>query len=153
MMDWKNLRQCKGRNVQEYTQEFIKRGLILGITLYTQETLLKFVGGLHSYLHHTIFMFNPTNLDEVCVKATHIESKGKSAHDKFYSAEYIQSKEGKEKGKIKHTTTVKKGDTKLSCSHCQKNGHDEEHFWKLHLDLKPKWDQHQRGKKKTNSTI
>ena len=82
-MDWKNLRQGKGQNVQEYTQEFRKRASILGIPLYTQETLLKFIGGLHSYLHHTILMFNPTKLDEVCVQATHIESKGKNAHDNF----------------------------------------------------------------------
>ena len=67
--------------MQEYTQEFQKRALILGIPLYTQETLLKYIGGLHTYLHHMILMFNPTNLDEVCVQATHIESKGKSVHD------------------------------------------------------------------------
>ena len=90
-MDWKNLRQGKGQNVQEYTQEFIKRALILGIPIYTPETLLKFIGGLHSYLHYTILMFNPTNLYEVCVQATHIESKGKSVHD-FSSAESSQSK-------------------------------------------------------------
>ena len=98
-------------------------------------------------------MFNPTNLDEVCVQATHIESKGKSSHDNFSSAKSIQSKEGKEKGKRKHTTTMNKGDTKLLCSHFQKVGHDEEHIWKLHPDLKPKWDQHQRGKKKTTTAI
>ena len=33
-------------------------------------------------------MFNPTNLDEVCVQATHIESKGKSAHDNFSLVEF-----------------------------------------------------------------
>ena len=58
-----------------------KRDFILGILLYTQETLLNFIGGLHSYLYHTILMLNPTNLDEVCVQSTHIESKGKSVHD------------------------------------------------------------------------
>ena len=80
MMDWKNLRQGKGQNVQEYIQEFRKRALIFGIPFYTHETLLNFIGGLHSYSCHTILMFNTTNLDEVFVKATHIESKGKSVH-------------------------------------------------------------------------
>ena len=75
MMDWKNLRQDKGQNVQEYTKEFRKRDLILGIPLYTQETLLKFIGGLHRYLCHKILMFNPAILDTVCVQDTHIESK------------------------------------------------------------------------------
>ena len=41
MMDWQNLRQSKGQSVQEYIQEFRKRALVLGIPLYTQETLLK----------------------------------------------------------------------------------------------------------------
>jgi hypothetical protein len=73
MMDWHNLRQSKGQSVQEYTQEFQKSALVLGIPLYTQETLLKYIGGLHTYLRHMILMFNLTNLDEVCVQATHIE--------------------------------------------------------------------------------
>ena len=47
IMDWQNLRQKKGQSVQEYTQEFRKKALALGIPLYTQETLLKFIGGLH----------------------------------------------------------------------------------------------------------
>ena len=81
MMDWKNLRKGNGQSVEEYTQEFRKRALILGIPLYTQEMFLKFIGGLHSYLRHTILMFNPTNLDEVSVQFTHIKSKGKSVHD------------------------------------------------------------------------
>ena len=67
MMDWQNLRQGKGQSVQYYTQEFRKKPLVLGIRLYTQETILKYIRGLHSYLRHMILMFNPTNLDEVCV--------------------------------------------------------------------------------------
>ena len=54
-------------------------------------------------------MFNPTNLDEVCLQTTHIESKGNNAHD-FSSAKSSQSKEGKEKGKGKHIVTMRKGD-------------------------------------------
>ena len=65
MMNWQNLRQGKGQSVQDYTQEFKKRALVLGIPLYTQETIIKYIGGLHSYLIHMILMFNPTNLDEV----------------------------------------------------------------------------------------
>jgi hypothetical protein len=54
IMDWENIRQNGGKNVQYYTQEFRKRALMLGIPLYMQETLLKNIGGLHSYLRHTI---------------------------------------------------------------------------------------------------
>jgi len=59
MMSWQNLRQLKGKSVQWYTQEFRKRALMLGISLDSPETLLKYIGGLHSYMRHTILMFNP----------------------------------------------------------------------------------------------
>ena len=72
-------------------------------------------------------MFNPTNLDKVCVQTMHIEYKGNSYRDNISSDQSNQSKEGKEKWKRKHTTTVKKVDTMISCSHCQNDGHDEEH--------------------------
>jgi hypothetical protein len=49
-MEWQHLRQGKGKNVQVYTQEFKKKALSLGILLYTCETLLKYIGGMHSYL-------------------------------------------------------------------------------------------------------
>jgi hypothetical protein len=67
IMDWKNFIQAKGESVQSYTQKFRIRDLILGIDLSSQETLLKHIGGLHSYLRHKILMFNNTSLDEVCV--------------------------------------------------------------------------------------
>ena len=67
MMNWKIFRHGKGQSVQNYTQEFRERDLVLDITLYTQESLFKYIGGLHSYLRHTILIFNPNNLDEVCV--------------------------------------------------------------------------------------
>jgi hypothetical protein len=62
-MDWQNFRQAKGQNVQSFTQEFRRRALVLGVDLSSQETLLKYIGALHSYLRHTILMFNPSNLD------------------------------------------------------------------------------------------
>jgi len=78
MMSWKNLRKLKGRSVQGYTQEFRKRALILGISLDSPKTLLQYIGGLHSYMRHTILMFNPTSIDEVSVQATHLEARGKN---------------------------------------------------------------------------
>jgi hypothetical protein len=68
-MDWKKFRQAKGKNVQIFTQEFRRRDLVLGVDLSSQETLLKYIRALHSYLRHTILMFNLSNLDEVCVHA------------------------------------------------------------------------------------
>jgi hypothetical protein len=61
----------------------MKMELTLRIPLYTKETLLKYVGGLHSYLRYTIIIFNPNNLDEVCFQSTDIESRGKNDYENF----------------------------------------------------------------------
>ena len=67
VMDQQSFKQGKGQSVQEYTQEFRKRAMILGVSLYTHDTFLKYIGGLHDYLNHIILIFNPTNIDEVSV--------------------------------------------------------------------------------------
>ena len=77
VIDWKRLRQGKGQSVQDFTQEFRKKALALGISLDTKETLLKYIGSLHSYLQHRLLMFNPNDFDEVCVQAIHVESGGR----------------------------------------------------------------------------
>ena len=94
IMDWKNFRQLKGKSVQDYTHEFRRRSLIFGINLYSQENFLKYVRGLHSYLRHTILMFNPTKIDEVCVQAAHLEATGK------HNIDEKSDSEGKGKGKF-----------------------------------------------------
>ena len=81
IMNWQNFRQLKGQNVQEYTQEFRRRALLLGVNLQSQDTLRKYIGGLHNYLRHTILMFNHTSLDEVYVQATHLEARGENTFD------------------------------------------------------------------------
>ena len=79
MMSWQTLRQLKVRSVQGYTQEFRKRALILGISLDSLETMLKYIS-LHRYMRHTILMFNPTSIDDIYVLATHLEARGKNGN-------------------------------------------------------------------------
>jgi hypothetical protein len=134
MMNWQSLRQVKGQSLQEYTQIFRKKDLNLGIPLYTQETLLKYIGGLHSYLKHTILMLNPSNFDEVCVQAIHIESSKGNVGDSVSIDTWKRKDTGKRKEK-KTTTTIKE---KPTCKNCKKVGHDEDRCWILHPDLKPK---------------
>jgi hypothetical protein len=43
---------------------------------------MKYIGALHSYIRHTLFLFNPTNLDEMFVQETHLENMGKNVHEK-----------------------------------------------------------------------
>ena len=103
-MDWKKFRQAKGQNVQSYTQEFRKRALILGIDLSSQGTLLKYIGGLHSYMRHAILMFNPTKLDEVCVQTTHLEERGKNVPQEGIKNPF--KSETKERGNSKENEKI-----------------------------------------------
>jgi hypothetical protein len=72
LIEWTCLK-LKGQTVHEYTDEFPKIALMLNIPLHTQETLMKYIGGLLTHIHNTVFMFGPTNLDEASVQATYIE--------------------------------------------------------------------------------
>ena len=69
---------------------------MLGVDLQSQDTLLNYIGGLHSYRRHIILMFNPNNLYEVCVHDTHLEARGKNTPEEG-SKKPFKSK-GKEKG-------------------------------------------------------
>jgi hypothetical protein len=136
MMEWKNLRQGKGQNVQSFTEEFRKKALALNIPLDSPETLMKYIGALHSYIHHTLLLFNPTNLDEVCVQETHLESRGNNVQeDHTKKPSKFQNNKFKGKGKGKKTIYNKERGRKSSCTHCKKYGHDDEHCWKLHPEL------------------
>eukprot|EP00253_Pinus_taeda_P023582 PITA_23582 len=152
-MRWQTLRQLKGKSVQGYTQEFRKRALILGISLDSPETLLKYIGGLHSYMRHTILMFNPTSIDEISVQATHLEARGKNGSPEVGGSSQPTASKNKEKRKQKWKST--KGNTaqkiKASCTHCKKDGHDYEHCWILHPKLRLK--KFEGKKKKTAATI
>eukprot|EP00253_Pinus_taeda_P021195 PITA_21195 len=150
MMSWQTLRQLKGQSVHNYTQEFRKRALILGISLESPETLLKYIGGLPSYLRHTILMFNPTSIDEVSVQATHLEARGKNVNPEIGGSSKPTASKKKEKRKHKwkerKANSVQKA--KPSCTHYKKDGHDDEHCWSLHPELKPKMFD---GKKKNTT--
>jgi hypothetical protein len=153
-MDWQNFRQAKGQNVQRFTQEFRRRALVLGVDLSSQETLLKYIGALHSYLGHTILMFNPSNLDEACVQATHLEARGRNETHEGNKKPFSHGDKGKRKfkGNGKKNVAVKKEGEKFTCKHCSKDGHDEDHCWKLHPERRPKKFGN-KGKSKTVATI
>jgi hypothetical protein len=73
LIEWQSLKLRKGQTVQEYTDGFQKMELMLDIPLQTHETLMKYIGGLPMHIRNTVFMFGPTDLDEVFVQATYIE--------------------------------------------------------------------------------
>jgi hypothetical protein len=140
--------------VQIFTQEFRRRALVLGVDLSSQETLLKYIGALHCYLRHTILMFNPSNLDEVCVQTTHLEARGRNETHEGNKKPFSHGDKGKRKfkGNGKNNVVVKKEGEKFACKHCSKDGHDEDHCWKLHPERRPKIFGN-KGKSKIDATI
>ena len=75
LIEWKSLKLRKGQTVQEYIDGFRKLALMLDIPLQTQETLMKYIGGLPAHIRNIVFMFGPTNLDEVYVQVAYIKSR------------------------------------------------------------------------------
>jgi hypothetical protein len=108
--------------------------------LDSYETLMKYIGALHSYIRHIFLLFNPTSLDEVCVQATHLENRGKHVQEdptkKPYNLPHKPFK--KFKRKDKKTSTMMREGGNPSYTHCKKIGHDDEHCWKLHPNKRPK---------------
>jgi hypothetical protein len=91
---------------------------------------MRYIGALHSYILHTLLLFNPTSFDEVCVKGTHLENRGKHVQEdptkKPSNLPHIPFK--KFKRKEKKTVIVMREGGNTYCTHCKKSGHDDEHF-------------------------
>jgi hypothetical protein len=119
MMEWKTLRKSKGQAVQSFTKEFRKKDLSLNIPLDSYETLMKYIGSLHNYTHHTFLLFNPTSLDEFFVQDTHLVNKGKHVQeDPMKKPSNLPHKPFKKfKRKDKNTSTVTSEGGKTSSTH------------------------------------
>jgi hypothetical protein len=137
LIKWKHLRQGKRHKIQAYTQEFKKRALSLGISLYTHEIILKYIGGMNSYICHTILMFSCTNIDKVAVQDTHLEAS-KSKHASEDKKPFKFEKKPKGKWNSKKSATSKQVEGRPTCSRCRKKGYEESECWMLHPELQPK---------------
>jgi hypothetical protein len=85
---------------------------------------MKYIRGLPAHICNTIFMFGPTNLDEVFVQETYIEA-GKIGVG--VSGESSSKKEDKWQWNDKKSNLVARKEEKLSCKHCKKEGHDDDY--------------------------
>jgi hypothetical protein len=144
LTEWKALKQRKGKTVQEYTDGFHKMALVLDIPFHTQETLMKYIGGFPPHIRNIVFMFGPTNIDEVCVQATYIEA-GKTGVG--VTGESSSRKEDKRRWHGKKENSVERMEEKPSCKNYKKEVHDEDHCWKLHPEKRPKWFKEKKGRK------
>ena len=73
---WHYFKQKMGRSVQEYTREFIKMALMLGISPKNPYVLLKYLGVFHCDLHEKTMFFKPKMVDEAVVQAEYLENIG-----------------------------------------------------------------------------
>ena len=73
---WHYFKQKQGQRVQEYTAEFKKMTVMLGISLKSPNVLLKYLGGLHSHIRNQEMIFKPRTVDETCVQAQYLENLG-----------------------------------------------------------------------------
>jgi hypothetical protein len=54
LIEWQALKLRKGQTVQEYIDGFRKMALMLDILLHTQETLMKYIGGLPAHSRNIV---------------------------------------------------------------------------------------------------
>ena len=115
----------------------------MGIALDSPEVVTKYIGSLHSYIRHSLLLFEPTNVDLASVKAIYLENRGKKEKDDHFKKKPFKPPNGKPKmkgmGKEKRTTSTKKDEGERPyCTHCKKKGHDNDHCWKLYPGKRPK---------------
>ena len=68
------------------------------------------------------------------------------------SGESSSRKEDKRKWNGKKENLVARKEEKFSCKHCKKEGHDDDHFWKLHPEKRLKWFKEMKGRQKVAAT-
>ena len=107
----------------------------MGIALDTPKVVTKYIGSLHSYIRHSLLLFEPTTIDTASVKAIHIENRGKNEREDQSKKPPSKPPNGKSKvkwkGKEKKTMIAKEGEWPY-CNHYKKEGHDDDHCWKQH---------------------
>lgn len=108
-MEWQHLRKIKGQNVQSFTKEFRKQALNLIIPLDSLEIVTKYIGSLHSYIRHSLLLFEPVTIDEASVKAMHLVSRGMHEQNDH----------------PKRAATTKRRGENPSYTHCEKDRHEK----------------------------
>jgi hypothetical protein len=83
-----------------------------------------------------------------------LEARGRNENHEGNKRPFSHGDKGKRKfkGNGKKNVAIKKEGEKFTCKHCSKDGHDEDHCWKLHPERRHKKFGN-KGKPKTVATI
>jgi hypothetical protein len=79
------------------------------------------------------------------------EGRGRNESHEGNKKPFSHGDKGKRKFKGKNVAVKKEGE-KFTCKHCSKDGHDEDHCWKLHPERRPQKFGN-KGNSKTIATI
>jgi hypothetical protein len=113
--------------VQDYTTDFRRKALSLGISLSDRDTLRKYLAGLREDLRKEVTLTPIHDIGEACKRATVFEelNRGRRGNNKQASKQKAQTRSSggslNEGGSKKDAG--KKERTKLTCEHCKKPGH------------------------------
>jgi len=144
---WKHMKQWYNQSVQDYTTEFFRQALGLGISLDNEDTFMKYKGGLHEDIRNELTLFHVEDITDASTKAIAIEVRNKARGGRKSSQPNISMKGDLPK------TAVKKQE-QLHCTHCKKDGHTSDKCWFLHSELKPKWwDDRGEGNQKSKKKV
>jgi ElaB/YqjD/DUF883 family membrane-anchored ribosome-binding protein len=133
---WQYIRQRDDQNVQDYTTEFRRLALVLGVPLENRETLRMYLGGLRDELREEVDLIPLQDIGEACKRATVFERLNRT---RTRGAAKATPKASLNVAKEEATQEGAHEKTKSKyCKHCKFKGHTTAECWKLHPELAPK---------------
>nr|CAD1817817.1 unnamed protein product [Ananas comosus var. bracteatus] len=119
----------------DYTTDFRREALALGISLDDPQVIHKYTTGLQERINDELRLFGVRDIPSVSQTVMMIERKNKLSRGEKPSRESAEDlKKFKKKG------SKKKGfsDPDLYCDHCKVTGHVKDQCWKLYPEMRPK---------------
>ena len=62
--------------MQDYTAEFKKMAIMLGISPRSLDVVMNYLGGLHCHLQKQVMFFKPKTIDDTCVQEQYPDNVG-----------------------------------------------------------------------------
>jgi Retrotransposon gag protein len=140
---WHSLRQRRDQSVQDYTTEFRRLAISLGVSLNESSALMKYISGLQQQIGTELRLFPVQDVSSASSIVMTLEKKN-SRGDRAFGNTKIGSSKQKMKNVVASSSTTKH---EQYCDYCKIKGHTKEKCWKVHPELFPKkW---QKGKATT----
>jgi hypothetical protein len=145
------LQKRQGQSMQEFTIEFRKREIHMGVSLKSLDMLVKYLGALFPHIRRKLMLFIPNTIDEASIQAQYkretSEETNKSSQASRTTRETEKKKNKKKWNEKKIVETTQEETPSIQqCKGCDRKGHTEENCWKLHPEKCPKYFQKKKKK-------